>query len=177
MRQWVALFSQTGSEIKRIADSLGFWPNAIFTNNYNEDQWAYNVPRELVTIMPPSAIHTGLRFTKDRQFVTLHGYLRIIPGDICDAHDIYNGHPAPIHIYPSLKGKDPQERIWEDNAKYHTIGSVVHKVIADVDAGEIIITNTEDNTCTSKEELYNRLRDTSLNAWLDFLRDNIHEQK
>jgi methionyl-tRNA formyltransferase len=177
VRDWVALFSQTGSEIKRIADVLGYWPTRIYTNNFNEDQWAHNVPVELVTIMPPSAIHSGLRFTKDRQFVTLHGYLRIIPADVCEMHDIYNGHPAPIHIYPELKGKDPQERLWVDNAKYHAIGSVVHKVTAGVDEGEIVTTITEDNTCISKEELYNRLRDTSLNAWLDFLKDKVHEQK
>ena len=42
--------------------------------------------------------------------ITLHGYLRIIPENICkQCKHIYNGHPGLINMYPELKGKDPQE--------------------------------------------------------------------
>ena len=35
MDRWIALFSQTGSEIVDIANQLGVWPDRIFTNNKN----------------------------------------------------------------------------------------------------------------------------------------------
>ena len=177
MRPWIALFSQTGSELKSICDHFNVWPTNIYTNNYNEDQWAHNIPVDKVTIMSHDAIHNGLRFTKQNCFVTLHGYLRIIPADVCKMHDIYNGHPAPIHLYPELKGKDPQERIWEGNARYHTLGSVIHRVTEGVDEGEIVYSVIEDNTCISKEELYNTLKDCSYNSWIEFSESKIDVSK
>ena len=174
MRPWIALFSQSGSELKRICDHFNVWPTDIITNNTNEDQWAHNIPVDKVTIMNFNAIHNGLRFTKQRCFVTLHGYLKIIPKDIVSMHDIYNGHPAAIHLYPELKGKDPQEKTWEGNAKYHTIGSVIHKVTEGVDEGQVVHSVTADNTCITKEELYNRLRDYSFHSWVEFLPEYIN---
>ena len=170
---WVALFSQTGSEIKRIADELGTWPSHIITTNFNTDQWEHNVPADLVTCMSPSAINTGMKYINEKNLVTLHGYLRILPSDVCDKHEIYNGHPGAIHLYPELKGKDPQEKVWSDITKYPVIGSVVHKVIPEVDSGEILYSEVIDNTCISKEELYNKLKETSLKAWLSFMKDML----
>ena len=174
LRPWVALFSQTGSELKKICDHFNVWPTNIITNNRNEDQWAHNIPVEQVTIMNFNAIHNGLRFTKQRCFITLHGYLKIIPKDIVTMHDIYNGHPAAIHLHPELKGKDPQERTWEGHAKYHTIGSVIHRVTEGVDEGEVVYSVLKDNTCITKEELYNTLKDCSLQSWLEFLPEHIN---
>ena len=99
--------------------------------------------------------------------ITLHGYLRIIPADVCKECNIVNGHPGLITEYPNLKGKDPQERI-ENWMSY--IGSVCHKVVPEVDAGEIL---SEDRIAmkqveTFKSNYYNILRITSLNAWEKF---------
>ena len=37
--QWVTLFSQTGSEIVKLREHLGRWPDAVFTNNSDVDTW------------------------------------------------------------------------------------------------------------------------------------------
>ena len=173
MKKWVALFSHTGSEIAKLAETFGVWPTDIFTDNNNVDEWNKNIPEELVTISNPDAIHNGLRFTKERTLVTLHGYMKIIPTDVCELHDIYNGHPGAINLYPDLKGKDPQERSWENRDKYEYIGSVIHKVTPGIDEGEIVGYVYTDNDCQSKEEMYNVLRDCSYESWLDFLRREI----
>ena len=96
--------------------------------------------------------------------ITLHGYLRIIPEDVCRECNIVNGHPGLITEYPWMKGKDPQEKIEPWMA---WIGSVVHKVAPEVDAGQVL---TEDRIAlkeaeTFKGNYYNMLRITSLNAW------------
>ena len=175
MRPWIALFSQTGSELKAICDYFNAWPTEIITNNFNEDQWAdINIPHDKVTIMNHNAIHNGLRFTKQRCFVTLHGYLKIIPKDITEQHDIYNGHPAAIHLYPELKGKDPQEKTWNNISKYNTIGSVIHRVTEGVDEGEVVHSVLKENTCKSKDDVYNTLRKSSLQSWIEFLPEYIN---
>ena len=63
--------------------------------------------------------------------------------------------------------------IWSDRDNYDFIGSTVHRVIADVDAGAIEEESIRKNTCNSKEELYNTLRKTSLDAWINFLKDKL----
>ena len=169
-QKWVALFSHTGSEIARLCETINLWPTEIITDNFNVEEWNKNIPEELVTIMNPDAIHNGLRFTKERQFVTLHGYMKIIPADVCELHDIYNGHPGAINLYPELKGKDPQERSWENRDKYEYIGSVIHKVTPGIDEGEVVGYVYTDNDCQSKEQMYNVLKDCSYESWIDFIR-------
>ena len=39
---------------------------------------------------------------RESVFVTLHGYLRILPPDFTKASNIYNGHPGAIEQYPEL---------------------------------------------------------------------------
>ena len=169
---WIALFSQTGSELKAICDYFNVWPTDIITNNFNEDQWSHNIPVDKVTVMNTEAIHNSLRFTKQRCFVTLHGYLKIIPKDIVTMHNIFNGHPAAIHLYPELKGKDPQEKTWGKN--YSNIGSVIHRVTEGVDEGEVVYSVMVDNNCTSKEDLYSTLKKCSLQSWIEFLPEYVN---
>ena len=177
MRPWTALFSKTGSELKRLCDTLNVWPTNIITNNFNEEEWSSNIPPELVTIMNTEAIHNGLKFTKKNDVITLHGYMNIIPADVCDINEIYNGHPGAVNLYPELKGKDPQEKAWNNRDKYEYVGSVIHKVTSEVDGGEIVGYVYTDNDCQSKEEMYNVLRDCSYEAWIDFLREKVLEIK
>lgn len=176
-RRWIALFSQTGSEIKNIAEELGHWPDEIVTNNFNNEQWEPNIHCNMVGMVTATAINSYLRSIDPQDvFVTLHGYLRILPADICDRIEIYNGHPAFISEYPELKGKDPQEKTWAgmpDGSKYPMIGSVVHRCTAELDAGEIVSAANYINRCDSKEELYNKLKQASLIAWLHFLRGKV----
>lgn len=171
-QKWVALFSHTGSEIAKLAETFGRWPDVILTDNFNEEEWSKNLDVNKVTIMNPTALHNGLRFVRERFFITLHGYMRIVPADICEMHDIYNGHPGAINLYPELKGKDPQEMAWNNRFNYEYVGSVIHKVTPGIDEGEIVGYIYTDNDCQTKEELYNVLKECSYESWLDFLRDN-----
>ena len=175
MDNWIALFSHTGSEIAKIANTIGRWPDQILTNNFNESDWIKYIPVNKVTMMTPDTLHSGLRHSS-KAFITLHGYMRIIPPDLCDIHEIYNGHPGAINLYPELKGKDPQEMVWNSPGKYEYVGSVVHKVTAGVDEGEITGYVYTDNDCQSKEDLYNVLRDCSYEAWIDFFQNYIKEK-
>ena len=69
-------------------------------------------------------------------FVTLHGYLRILPPHFTKSSNIYNGHPGAIHIHPDLKGFNPQKNAWEAN--HIRVGCVIHKVTPILDDGPII---------------------------------------
>ena len=130
-RPWVTFFSQTGSEIANIAESLGRWPDRIITNER---------PEHLRTIDPRIEKQGYFTFSNKPDveeyadlltyfpdaIITLHGWLRIMPPEICERHRIYNGHPGLITEYPELKGKDPQIRAFEGikSGKYLTAGAV-----------------------------------------------------
>ena len=105
--------------------------------------------------------------------ISLHGYLRILPADICEQYEIYNGHPGAIGLYPELKGLDPQARAWENCERYSRIGSVVHNVTAGVDEGEIVSEVTVPNLVKSLDEMYGTLKQTSLQSWIKFMEDRL----
>jgi folate-dependent phosphoribosylglycinamide formyltransferase PurN len=85
---------------------------------------------------------------------------------------MYNGHPGLITYYPELKGKDPQKRAWENIASYTYIGSVIHDVTAEVDSGNIFFQKKRFSVnCTSLDETYKELKETSLETWVEFLED------
>ena len=84
---------------------------------------------------------------------------------------IYNGHPGLITDYPELKGKDPQIRAFE--AKYPVAGAVLHKVVAGVDEGRIILEERFNTFNLELDDLFRILRDRSLYMWCRFLRRNI----
>jgi folate-dependent phosphoribosylglycinamide formyltransferase PurN len=167
---WIALFSQTGSEISAISSELGFSPDLVLTNNRSRD-WHPFINTCNVQIGTHDELMQYLRVgIADNVIITLHGYLRIIPEDITRKYEMYNGHPGLITEYPELKGKDPQEKVWNDMSKYTVIGSVVHKVIPEVDDGEVVSQFGSLNLSTTKESLYAALKQTSLIAWMLFLR-------
>ena len=83
--KWIAFFSQTGAEIADIAEKIGRWPDRIITNERPEHlrtidpriekrhYWTFrNYPNEENYL-------EVLEFFPDA-LVTLHGWLRIIPG-------------------------------------------------------------------------------------------------
>ena len=99
--------------------------------------------------------------------VTLHGWLNIIPEEICNEYTIYNGHPGMITFYPELKGKDPVERAWEKIDTYHFVGSVVHKVVPEVDSGSILSADYIPAIfCKSLDDMRARVKKTSHEAWI-----------
>lgn len=171
-KKWVALFSQTGTELVNIISALRKTPDIIFTNAKDESRInpriVLGVPRPLYGTH--DEIMKFLRETDEQYFITLHGYLRLIPTDVCERHEIYNGHPGLITKFPELKGKDPQEKVWSNHTKYGIIGSVVHRVIPEVDSGEIVaVSEATWDDKNSSIQLYDTLRKTSLDSWIDFL--------
>ena len=168
---WIAFFSQTGSEIVDLSKALGRKPNLIVTNNF-EEKIKFNSDLRKLNVTIQSGRHDLLMtyfgyqriFSPSNTLITLHGYLRILPEDICTKYRILNGHPALITHYPELKGKDPQIKTWEGN--YPLLGSVVHKVTPGVDEGEVISSVSYTNRCDSLEEMYGKLKQTSLESWM-----------
>ena len=177
MDRWIALFSQTGSEIVEVAESIGVWPSSIYTNNLNTELYHSTIRNKKIAVMSHAGIEETLGYAEDMSgntIITLHGYLRVLSPKITNTSlQIYNGHPAYISKYPELKGKDPQEKTWYNKEKYTMIGSTIHKVVAEVDSGNIIEEVIVENTCNSKEDMYNKLRATSIEAWINFLRGKL----
>lgn len=168
-KKWIALFSQTGSEIVNISEIIEKTPDLILTNNLNKEQWHPKIHSLHYATSNHDGVMNILRnYEKSDCFITLHGYLRIIPFDVCLTHNIFNGHPAPIDLYPELKGKDKQEDQYRLKEKYTRIGAVIHRVTPILDAGEIVISINEQNTLTSIDDSYNTLKRISLDTWTVF---------
>ncbi len=178
------MFSQTGSEVAALAKHLGKWPDVIVTNNTDRNKWCKQLQElELrqkgkvygggTNIKVVSSIEArtsnflhGIEGAKTA-LVTLHGWLRIIPKDICEQYEIVNGHPGLINVHPELKGKDPQVRAYE--AGHATIGSVVHKVTPVVDDGEILEwTATYQDESDNIDDVFAKFQHTSLSSWIKF---------
>jgi folate-dependent phosphoribosylglycinamide formyltransferase PurN len=175
---WIVFFSQTGSEIVELSKSIKRKPDLIVTNNFEEKIKFHPGIRDLgVTIM--SAKHDILVnyfrnqtvYNVSQTLISLHGYLRVLPADICEKYEIYNGHPGAIDIYPELKGKNPQLKVWQENNKYTIIGSVVHRCTAELDGGKVLKAVHLRNRNRTLEELFTSLRMTSLSAWKFFLKE------
>ena len=173
-RPWIAFFSQTGSEIVDIIDKLGKHPSIIITNHRPNDvrKINENIPYYSEVANKPDL--KQLEFVcglYENPIITLHGWLRIMPPEICNKYEIYNGHPGLITKYPELKGKDPQIRAFE--GKYPVAGAVLHRVTEGVDEGEIILEERFNTFDLELEDFFRILRDRSLNMWVNFLRDKL----
>jgi folate-dependent phosphoribosylglycinamide formyltransferase PurN len=181
-KNWIALFSQTGQEIIDISNQIDRIPNLIISNNHPsnvlnilkgvEYKWLTS-NKEAKTL---DILDEVVKEPEDT-LITLNGWLRIVPPDKCAKYNIYNGHPGLITKHPELKGKDPQQRAWNDIHKYDTVGSVIHRVVEEVDAGTI-------NTCSeistanilTLDEMYDALRSTSLITWGSFLKERLYNK-
>ena len=176
---WIALFSQTGSEIVELSSALNKKPDFVITSANLEQLNStvngvsyFKVNKEEAKTLD---ILEDLDFNIDKTLITLNGWLRIVPPDKCKKYNIYNGHPGLITKYPELKGKDPQQRAWDNIDNYNEVGSVVHRVVEEVDAGEIIC---EEKISTkyigSLDATYDALRTTSFTAWYRFLKEHLY---
>lgn len=176
-RPWITYFSQTGSEICDLAEKLGRWPDRIITNKRPDHLRTIDsrIPKDrlMVTENRPQ-LHEYAWLMQDYKepLITLHGWLRVMPKNICSRFEIYNGHPGLISRYPDLKGKDPQVKAWEAN--YNTLGSVIHKVTPGVDEGEILAEKsfTTENILPL-DKIFARLKETSLELWYEFLKEKL----
>lgn len=176
-RAWLTFFSQTGSEIVSLANTLGRWPDEIvynerpiFKNDINSKIGKYTILPNRPTVEDYERILSKY----DNPIVTLHGWLRIVPPEICNKYEIYNGHPGLIDEYPELKGKDPQEKAYR--LGYEDGGSVVHKVTEGVDEGEILYSTKTSLKGLDLNGVYNILRETSMVSWMKFLTKVFYEE-
>ena len=171
--KWIAFFSQTGSEIADIADSIKRWPDVIITNDRPEhlrtvDERIAKQGYFTWSNKPTEDEYIELLEAYPDALVTLHGWLRIVPEYVCERSKIYNGHPGLITKYPELKGKDPQARAFE--LKHETIGCVLHEVVAGVDEGKVIAEERVNAFGLDLEDTFRILRDRSLYLWVNFLK-------
>lgn len=180
MRPWVTFFSQTGTEIYNLCNELGIYPDAIITNKselkgINEKLLQLIKFREhkfnttILYFLPNKpAIIDYIEILKkfNNPLITLHGYLRILPEHVCKQYEIYNLHPGLIDKYPSLKGFNPQERAFKNG--YDLAGCVIHRVVAEVDEGEIMISQGISIKDLNLEQVYKSLRGVALDLWKSF---------
>lgn len=171
---WVTLFSQTGSEIYNISQRIGKRPKIIMTNNQDRDSWHPGIQELNSTIIvgKHSQLMLMLSSLRDNPLVTLHGYLRILSEDIVEDLEVINGHPGDIVKYPELKGKDPQQKAIELGLP--STGVVLHKAVAEVDAGEIL--KREEciiHAGTTTEQLILNLKAIQLDLWCELLRERL----
>lgn len=174
-RPWIALFSQTGSEILHLARELKRWPDVLVTNKRPTELRAIN--EDLIREFPGEVVELSNRPTHeelsevfmqyDFPIITLHGWLRIMPAWFCDKYEIYNGHPGLITVYPELKGKDPQIRAY--SLKHPTAGCVIHKVSPGVDEGPIKSWAEFDTYGLTLDRFFRTLSEVSLHLWKNLL--------
>lgn len=171
-RKHVAFFSQTGKEIVDISKQLGRWPDLIVTNERPEHFRVISQElKDRVTFISNKPTVEELELVLsgyEDAVITLHGWLRIMPAQVCEKYNILNGHPGLITEYSHLVGKDPQIRAFEE--KLPIMGCVLHKVTAGVDEGPVIAEERFNAIDITEEEMWKVTRDRSLYLWLNFLR-------
>ena len=175
--KWVALFSQTGSEIYNLSKNLERLPDVIVTNREFQDIEKINY--DLVNIGWDRFIFLNKKPTIEEydmvldgaDIVTLHGFLRIIPPEICEKYDIYNLHPAPLTRYPFLKGKDPQVRVFEQKLEYS--GNTIHKCTAELDSGKILLEEEFTIKDYNLEIITGLTHKRATKLWYKFLKQKI----
>ena len=182
---WGVLISQTGSEVVSISEELGILPSLIVTNNItkisprNMEIFGENNV-EIRTIPKKPSIVDYLRTRINlKELITLHGYLRILPEALFPylEGDVFNGHPGLITMYPELKGFNKQEDIAGNQEKYEWCGSVIHRVIPELDSGKVVVACSIRNTANTIDEAYRLLRGTSLKSWTIFFKSWMTEDK
>jgi folate-dependent phosphoribosylglycinamide formyltransferase PurN len=178
---WTAMFSRTGYELYCIIKVLKLLPTQIICNrkpqkegiderfwNFLKDQ-DYDIT--FVTKSPSVEEYDLFLQPPERHLITLHGWMRIVPPPICEKFDIYNGHPGDIVTYPELKGKDPQQKA--HSLGHKTLGTVIHKVIPEVDNGPVISTAKINNTFHDVDSISIALREESIFLWTEFIKQKV----
>ena len=188
--KWVAFFSQTGSEIVNISRALDKWPDLIVTNKQDDKTTHVELVQrvrlentKLITLpkWPKEIDYTRaadkLNYSilnedwKKDVFVTLHGYLRVLPPDFTRSSNIFNGHPGLITKHPELKGLDPQKKAWSEN--HIRIGCVIHKVIPELDSGEVVAEKMIHNNFDTFIDMLDALHVASSELWINFLNERL----
>lgn len=175
MRPWCCFFSQTGTDIYNLSEKLGRSPDVIVTNRQDLtsiNPLTYNKFKGVIkqTSNKPT-IDEYKNIIPNGAFVTLHGWLRIVPEDICNSYEIYNLHPANLLLHPHLKGKDPQKRAAAELLQWS--GNTIHRCTAELDAGEIKEYSTVLIEGLLEFEVIDKLHKDATNLWFNFLNKHL----
>lgn len=175
-RPWIAFFSQTGSEIVEVSKLLGRWPDMIVTNERPEHLRKIHPALEnkhlvFVENKPTEEELSMILSQYVNPLITLHGWLRIMPPNLCNTYEIYNGHPGLITEYPELKGKDPQEKAFKLGLDFS--GCVIHKVTEGVDEGEVLLERKVSIKELKLEKIFRILHRISVSLWAEFLNKKL----
>lgn len=149
--KWVALYSRSGGVLREVVDNLGRSPDLTFTTHDTQHD---DIMWRLITLQ--------------RSVVTLMGYLRIIPADVCERHSIYNYHPGPVTRYPECKGKDPIERMVHGPIIW---GGTLHRVIPEVDEGPIV--HESRFMVTGVDDAYQHCNEDAIKSWTKLLKEEL----
>lgn len=170
-KKWAALFSHTGSEIVNISKHLSRTPDIIITNNTPGCDTVHKGIRDNIYTQKKPSVQDYRNILDDADIVTLHGWMRIIPPEICNDYEIYNLHPGLITLYPELKGADPQKRVSEDEStRYSKVGCVIHRVVPEVDEGPVLAECSTFNNFYSESSLSCRLHEMATQLWIQLLK-------
>jgi folate-dependent phosphoribosylglycinamide formyltransferase PurN len=176
---WVAFFSYTGTDIYNVSKKLGRFPDRVITNNNPEgvnDHLIESVNINFIERSPSSDSYRKIIGATDT-IVTLHGWMRIVPPDICKEYTIYNLHPGLISKYPELKGKDPQLKVYNSvECNYTDVGVVIHRATEELDGGEIVVEKSVPNTFSSFKKMNNKLHQMGTDAWVSVLPDLLSQE-
>lgn len=168
-KKWIALFSQTGSEIVAVSKQLNRHPDIILTNN---TKIIHSELTGKAVVKSHEEIIAFLRSISSNCIVTLHGYLRIIPDSVIrNIPEIYNLHPGDIVSYPELIGKDPQKKAID--LQLPKTGVIIHQVTTNLDQGPIIDRQVVKISTKDLDMLINQLKIISVDMWVKFLKGKI----
>jgi folate-dependent phosphoribosylglycinamide formyltransferase PurN len=160
-------------EVFKKLQNLNIVPDIVYTNNFELKNIDNKIKDFNLKILPHKEIESSLLMEADKCIVLLFGYLRILSKEVCQKHDIYNLHPGDIVKFPYLKGKDPIEKYFELTRKWKRkicgclLGCVLHKVIEQVDEGEILLRKTY--TAKSVDEAYIICQQVAIWMWCFFI--------
>lgn len=169
-KKWAALFSHTGSEIVSIGTILNRNPDIVITNNTPGSDHIHEGIRDNIYTQKKPSVEDYRNVLEDADIVTLHGWMRVIPREICSEYDIYNLHPGLITLYPELKGADPQKRVAQESVRtYSRVGCVIHRVVPQVDAGEVLAECSTFNDFYGESQLSCHLHKMATQLWIQLL--------
>ena len=171
--RWIAMFSQTGSEIYEVSKKLNRFPDGIICNGQDFDKINKNIigTAPIRFTEPKPTTEEYLELLPEDALITMHGWLRIVPGEVCEKRNIYNGHPGLITRWPELKGKDPQNKAFY--SRHETAGCVIHEAVAEVDAGEILKEGSVEIKGLPLDTVYSKLHKLSVDLWVEFLESKL----
>lgn len=178
-KKWLTYFSRTGSEINNLIDKLGVFPFVVFTNREDLSSLPESVAMCEIIQLPNKPTEQDyieqlleVDAAGSNVVATLHGYLRIIPETVCKAVSMYNLHPGLVSKYPKLKGFNPQEKAY--NMGLETSGVMIHRVIPEVDAGEILMEKEVSIESLTLDEIYNILHVEATELWVKFFKEELN---